>query len=174
MASSCGYPSLGMPAAKHSPNQQILKQGQRKWKKINSVEIFMEATWIEIWQLRTCLDARQLRKGQSPWSNRAWGAREQRRRRSVQSHSISKDWEMELCFSERSMAKVSPCLLWRNLPCLFMRIPPFLLMTLSTVAESASRWGLCLQVSHLLVVSTTSPLGFMLLNYHLPIQTVSN
>lgn len=49
-----------------SPNQQILKQGQRKLKKINSAEIFMEATWIESWQLRTCLDARQLRKVKVP------------------------------------------------------------------------------------------------------------
>lgn len=48
MASRCGYPSLGILASKQSPNQQILKQGQRKLKKINSVDIFMEATWIEI------------------------------------------------------------------------------------------------------------------------------
>lgn len=155
MASRCGYPSLGILAPTQSPNRQILKQGQRKLKKINSVEIFMEATWIEVWQLRTCLDARQLRRGQSLWSNRAWGGEGQKwRGKSVRSHSISKRLKMKFHFSGRNIAKVFPCMLWRNLRCPLTRVPPFPLIALSILAEPIKQWGLCLCISHLLFTSS--------------------
>lgn len=151
MASRCGYPSLGVLAPKQSPNQQILKQGQRKLKKINSVEIFMEATWIEIWQLRACQDARHSgRVRESLWGNRAWGAKEQKWRGGVFRHNpISKRIKMEFYFSERNIAKGFPYMFWRNLPCLLTRVPRFPFIMFSTLDEPITQWVIYISVTSL-------------------------